>query len=156
MNQIKNERTRLKAIPPNRLKYHNKRVAVSMEICFDAAHHLEMYADKCRNLHGHTYRLTVTVSGYVNDVGMVIDFAELKKIFTDLLMERIDHQYLNAVLPEMNPTVDNMVVWVWEQFEQGLQDRGYSQQCCRLEEIKLFETPTCCATLKREWMYQDE
>jgi 6-pyruvoyltetrahydropterin/6-carboxytetrahydropterin synthase len=138
------------------LKYHGKRVAITNEITFDAAHHLEMYAGKCRNIHGHTYRLAVTISGYVNEIGIAIDFGELKKMFEILIMEQFDHQYLNDVLPDINPTVDNIIVWIWEQFDKYLQDEGYSRQGCRLEEIKLFETPTGCASLKREWMLANE
>jgi 6-pyruvoyltetrahydropterin/6-carboxytetrahydropterin synthase len=142
------------AVP--RLKYHNKRVAISKEITFDAAHHLDKYEGKCRNIHGHTYRLSVVISGYVNEIGIVIDFYEIKKMFEVLIMEQFDHKYLNEVLTVMNPTVDNIIVWIWEQFEKYLQAHGYSQQGCRLEEIKLFETPTSCAILKREWLVDDE
>jgi 6-pyruvoyltetrahydropterin/6-carboxytetrahydropterin synthase len=140
----------------NNLKYHSKRVAITKEITFDSAHHLDRYEGKCRNIHGHTYRLCVTISGYVNEIGIVIDFYEIKKMFEVLIMEQFDHKYLNDVLTEMNPTVDNMVVWIWEQFETYLQSQGYTRQGCRIEEVKLFETPTSCATLTREWMLENE
>jgi 6-pyruvoyltetrahydropterin/6-carboxytetrahydropterin synthase len=138
------------------LKYHNKRVAITKEVTFDAAHHLEMYEGKCRNVHGHTYRLSVTISGYVNEIGIVMDFYEVKKMIEAVIMKQCDHKYLNEALPEMNTTVDNIIVWIWEQFVQYLQEHEYFGQGCRLEEIRLFETPTGCATLKREWMLEHE
>lgn len=138
------------------LKYHNKRIAITKEISFDAAHHLEMYEGKCKNIHGHTYKLSITISGYLNEIGIVIDFFEVKKMFEELIIDKLDHNYLNDILPDMNPTVDNMVVWIWEQFEKYLQEKGFMEQGCRIEEIKLFETPTSYATLKREWMLENE
>jgi 6-pyruvoyltetrahydropterin/6-carboxytetrahydropterin synthase len=52
----------------------------------------------------------------------------------------------------MNPTVDNMVVWIWEQVENYLQREEFVARGCRIEEIQLAETPTCWVTLKRAWM----
>lgn len=49
------------------------------EFTFDAAHRLERYRGKCEALHGHTYRLAVTLKGHRDDDDMVFDFTELKK-----------------------------------------------------------------------------
>ncbi|GLG00257.1 6-carboxytetrahydropterin synthase QueD [Alicyclobacillus hesperidum subsp. aegles] len=138
-------------IEKSELPYHQKRVAVTKEFTFDAAHHLHAYDGKCTNLHGHTYRLVVTVSGFVNAIGIVIDFGELKQIYRDVIERKVDHQYLNEVLPKMNTTAENMVVWIWEQFEAALAQYD-AYRGLRLEQIDLFETPTSKATLKREWM----
>ncbi|WP_178075286.1 6-carboxytetrahydropterin synthase, partial [Pseudomonas sp. 2822-17] len=54
-------------IKKEELKYHNKRVLVSKEFTFDAAHHLHSYEGKCKNLHGHTYKVIFGISGYVDD-----------------------------------------------------------------------------------------
>ena len=137
---------------PVQLKYHNRRVAVTKEIMFDAAHHLEMYEGKCSNIHGHTYRVTITFSGFLNEIGIVVDFFAIKKMLAELIMEKLDHRDLNAVLPGINPTVDNMVVWIWEQVENYLQREALICRGCRIEEIKLAETPTSWATAKRAWM----
>jgi 6-pyruvoyltetrahydropterin/6-carboxytetrahydropterin synthase len=73
-------------------------------------------------------------------------------MLAELITGRLDHKYLNEVLPRMNPTVDNMVVWIWEQVENYLQKEEFVDRGCRIEEIQLAETPTCWATLKRAWM----
>ncbi|MGP4082963.1 6-carboxytetrahydropterin synthase QueD [Pseudalkalibacillus sp. R45] len=141
-------------IQRNELKYHHKRVAVTKEFTFDAAHHLHCYEGKCKSLHGHTYKLVITISGYVDDIGLTIDFGEIKQIFKEEIDSKLDHRYLNEVLPNMNTTAENMIVWIWEQLEKRLkkhdQERG-----TRIEELKLYETPTSYATLKREWMEND-
>ncbi|MFP3488603.1 6-carboxytetrahydropterin synthase, partial [Staphylococcus sp. SIMBA_130] len=61
-------------IQKSELKYHHKRVAVTKEFTFDAAHHLHCYDGKCKSMHGHTYKLVITISGYVNDIGISVDF----------------------------------------------------------------------------------
>ena len=53
---------------------------VSKEFTFDAAHYLTKYHGKCENLHGHTYRLRVTVEGNLDEEDMVMDFCELKEL----------------------------------------------------------------------------
>lgn len=137
-------------ISRNQLKYHNRRVGVVKEFSFDAAHHLHAYDGKCVNLHGHTYKAIVHLSGFVNDIGIVVDFSDIKKIFKESIEARLDHQYLNEVLPPMNTTAENMIVWIWEQLDQAVQELG--QPGLRIEELTLYETPTSYAYLKREWM----
>lgn len=134
------------------LAYHKKRVAVTKEFTFDAAHHLHAYDGKCTNLHGHTYRVVMTVSGFVNDIGLVIDFGDLKTVFKERIEQKLDHQYLNEVLPPMNTSAENMVVWMWEQLEAGLAKAASKEQAVRLEELTLYETPTSRATVNRAWM----
>ncbi|SMO72378.1 6-carboxytetrahydropterin synthase QueD [Melghirimyces algeriensis] len=134
------------------LRYHRKRVAVTKEFTFDAAHHLHLYDGKCKNLHGHTYRLLITISGFVNEIGIVVDFGEVKRMFKEEIESRLDHRYLNEVLPNMNTSAENMVVWIWEQLEAWMDREGWSSQGHRLEELTLFETPTSRVTIKRTWM----
>lgn len=136
-------------IAREQLRYHQKRVLVTKEFTFDAAHHLYAYEGKCVGLHGHTYRLLVSASAVPNDIGISIDFADLKRIVKQSVVDRLDHQYLNAVLPPMNTTAENMVVWMYEQIAQALQQEGSS---ARVERVVLWETPTSCAEVSREEM----
>lgn len=66
-------------IKKEQLKYHNKRVLVSKEFTFDSAHHLHDYKGKCKNLHGHTYKVIFGISSFTNEIGIAIDFADIKK-----------------------------------------------------------------------------
>ncbi len=137
------------------LRYHQKRVAVTKTFTFDAAHKLERYEGKCKNLHGHTYQLHITISGFLNDIGMAVDFGEIKDIFQSVIKSRLDHQYLNDVLPSMNTTAENMIVWIWKQIEEEMIKRDLTEEGHRLETLTLYETPTSSATLHREWMIEE-
>jgi len=137
--------------------FHRKRVLVSKEFTFDAAHKLNDYEGACSRLHGHTYKLVVGLSGLTNRMGMVIDFKDLKMIWESKIKNHLDHQYLNETLPEMNTTAENMILWLFRRFEYELTDYinntvGATSQSLQMEFIRLYETPTSYAELRREWL----
>ncbi|AOZ94607.1 6-carboxytetrahydropterin synthase QueD [Paenibacillus crassostreae] len=138
------------------LRYHNKRVLVSKEFTFDASHHLHAYEGKCKNLHGHTYKVVFGISGVPNDIGITVDFGEIKDIWKKYIEPYLDHRYLNETLPKMNTTAENMVVWLFEQMEAALQSLQLSEENLiletRTEFVRLFETPTSYAEARREWI----
>ena len=78
---------------------------------------------KCANLpgHGHNYRLWVTVEGTVDSAtGFVVDLGALDALVTALVLDRLDHQHLNAALPEFGegrwiPSSENLVRWIHDQ-----------------------------------------
>ena len=87
---------------------------------FDACHHLPYYDGACSKLHGHTYKLEVTVTNATGNVtgngdkdksnpkcGMIIDFKDLKKIVEDTVISKYDHSNLNDFFE--NPTAEIMV-----------------------------------------------
>ncbi|MEK3731499.1 MULTISPECIES: 6-carboxytetrahydropterin synthase QueD [Paenibacillus] len=142
-----------KDIDAGSLRYHRKRVLVSKEFTFDAAHHLHAYEGKCKNLHGHTYIVVFGISGMPDDVGITVDFAQIKHIWKTEIEPFLDHRYLNETLPPMNTTAENMVVWLFEQMEAALvKNEAYQRQGLRTEFVRLFETPTSYAEVRREWM----
>ncbi|HHK5565863.1 TPA: 6-carboxytetrahydropterin synthase QueD [Bacillus thuringiensis] len=146
-----------KDIQLEQLKYHNKRVMVSKEFTFDAAHHLHCYEGKCKTLHGHTYKVVFGISGYVNDIGIAIDFGDIKEIWKNEIEIYLDHRYLNETLPVMNTTAENMVVWIYEKMAEAL-TKGYRAEeykGARVEFVRLFETPTSYAEVRREWILDE-
>jgi len=105
------------------------------QFTFDAAHFLPQVPEghKCKNLHGHTYHLTVYVETTVDaQTGWVIDFGELKQLMNPIL-QLIDHQLLNEVPGLGNPTAENMAIWIWNKLKPSLP---------ALSKIELKETPT--------------
>ena len=146
-----------KDIQREQLKYHNKRVMVSKEFTFDAAHHLHCYEGKCKNLHGHTYKVVFGISGYVNDIGLAIDFGDIKEIWKNEIEIYLDHRYLNETLPVMNTTAENMVVWIYEKMAEALTkgNRAEEYKGARVEFVRLFETPTSYAEVRREWILDE-
>ncbi|MFD1019858.1 6-carboxytetrahydropterin synthase QueD [Thalassobacillus hwangdonensis] len=139
-----------KDIKRSELRYHKKRVLISKEFTFDAAHHLHAYEGKCKNLHGHTYKVIFGISGYTDDIGIMMDFGDLKKIWKDQIEIYLDHRYINETLPPMNTTAENMVVWIYEKMQEALGKGDYDG--ARVEFVKLYETPTSYAEARREWM----
>ncbi|AZV42402.1 6-carboxytetrahydropterin synthase QueD [Peribacillus asahii] len=141
-------------IQRNQLNYHKKRVLVSKEFTFDAAHHLHCYEGKCKNLHGHTYRVVFGLSGFTDARGLMMDFGDIKQIWKDKIEIYLDHRYLNETLPLMNTTAENMVVWIYEKMADALREEP-QYKGARVEFVRLFETPTSYAEARREWM-EDE
>lgn len=69
---------------------------VTKTVKFDAAHILTNHSGLCKNLHGHTYRVDITVAGGEGSSkdGMVIDFKDLKNIATSVICDRFDHSFI--------------------------------------------------------------
>ena len=110
------------------------------EFTFDAAHNLVQYHGKCEALHGHTYRLAVVLEGTPDAEGMILDFCELSAAVRERVVSRLDHTYINDIIPQ--PTAENIAQWIWDQIEAPL-----SRPNCRLHEAWLWETATSCVVL---------
>ena len=112
---------------------------------FEACHHLPHYDGACHNIHGHSYKLEVTVSGQVskneNDpkCGMIIDFKDLNAIVKSVAVDKYDHSNLNEFFP--NPTAEIMVKQIAVDIMSKLPQGVYLMSC------KLWETSTSYA----EW-----
>lgn len=89
----------------------------NMTICarysFEAAHHLPLLPDghKCKRMHGHNYRLDVSVTGTLDERGFVMDYAELDAIVQPLI-NKLDHRLLNDIGGLENPTSEVLAKWL--------------------------------------------
>ena len=92
---------------------------VTVEYTFEAAHWLPKVPDthKCHRLHGHSYKVAVTVADEVRDDGMVMDYADISH-HTKPLITQLDHQTLNDIID--NPTCENLCLWLWNQLTPHL------------------------------------
>jgi 6-pyruvoyltetrahydropterin/6-carboxytetrahydropterin synthase len=88
------------------------RTSVTCSFTFEAAHRLAWHPGKCRNLHGHSYRLEVTVAGPLDSNGVVVDFDLLTEIVGREVIEQWDHRDLNQILD--NPTAELLAHRAWE------------------------------------------
>ena len=105
------------------------------EFTFDSAHFLPHVPDghKCKEMHGHTYRLRVWIEGNPDPViGWVMDFAGLKKIIKPVI-DKIDHTVLNNIEGLENPTCEHIAIWIWDNIKPLVP---------ALAKIELHETPT--------------
>lgn len=117
------------------------RVNLTKIFTIHAGHSLPWHSGKCKNRHGHTYKLHVTVSGTLNENGVVIDFSDIKAIVNSFIVEKLDHQDLDKIYP--NPTAELMAIDIFQKLNVAFVKT-------RLEQIDLYETETCKATVKRE------
>lgn len=91
------------------------------EFTFEAAHKLPLVPKehKCFNLHGHSFKVKITIDGPINEMGWVMDFSELKKICSPYI-EQLDHSYLNEIEGLENPTSENIAIWLWARLKEPL------------------------------------
>lgn len=142
-------------------------VRVTKEFSFEMAHLLTDYDGLCRNVHGHSYKLAVTVKGRVcrdaasPKLGMVIDFSVLKAIVGEEIVDRLDHSLMvrkgtaqaaaleglagRVVQTDYQPTCENMVCEFARRIASRLPE-GVS-----LVSVRLNETATSYA----EWRVED-
>lgn len=107
---------------------------------FEAAHRLPRHPGKCRELHGHSYELLVTVDRPVDaESGLAIDFSDLKSIVREEVIRKLDHRNINDLIE--NPTAELMAVWIWDRLQPVLPG---------LEEIELHETRNCSVVYRGE------
>jgi 6-pyruvoyltetrahydropterin/6-carboxytetrahydropterin synthase len=118
---------------------------VSVEKTFAAGHALRNYHGKCENVHGHNYRVLVTIQGQeLDSIGLLVDFVEVKKLMSQVI-DRLDHQFINDVEPFdiLNPSAENMAKYFYDEISTGL-----GESPVRVGEVKVWETDTASATYR--------
>lgn len=111
---------------------------VFKEFRFEAAHRLPNVPSghKCHRLHGHSYRVVVTCEGPVDPMtGMVVDYAEISRLFDSEVFDKLDHQYLNDIKGLENSTSEVLAQWIWHRLSK-----------LPLYEVTVHETATAGAT----------
>ncbi len=146
------------------------KVRITKQFKFETGHALYGYDGKCKNVHGHSYKLSVTVIGSpINETsnvknGMVIDFGDLKKIVNEEIVDLWDHSTIlnkntphieiahelqnrghHVILSDYQPTSENMVI----DFAHKIEDK--LPEGIDLHSVRLSETDTSFA----EWYASD-
>lgn len=110
-----------------------------VERAFSAAHYLRDYDGACARLHGHNYRVEVTVrGGRLQPDGMLMDFGDLKTA-CDAVLGRLDHRLLNELSPFdcQNATSENLARHIYEEMTAAL--AGTQVQ---VKRVRVWETPS--------------
>lgn len=119
---------------------------VTVEQKFAAGHSLRNYKGRCEKIHGHNWKVEVTITGeQLNSGGMLIDFLDLKAVMNGVI-DRIDHEFLNEVPPfdTVNPSAENIAWFLHQEIAKGLggaNDRG----SVRVSQVKVWETDDASA-----------
>lgn len=112
-------------------------VMVAEEI--SAAHQLNNYHGNCANIHGHTWRIELYISGNkLDEIGMLIDFRQAKSVLSEVI-KRFDHQFINSIDPfnQINPTAENLASYVYNQVKLLLPDYN-------ITKVKVWESSSSC------------
>lgn len=142
-----------------------KRIRVTKEFHFEMAHALWNYDGVCKHIHGHSYKLFVTIAGEPNNdpgdpkLGMVLDFTDLKKMIKGPVVDFLDHSlvlnrtageeipgdsnqmYRKVHLVDFQPTCENLVLFIVDRIELILPSN------IELYSVRLYETASSFA----EW-----
>ena len=146
------------------------KIRLTKEFSFESAHALDGYDGLCREIHGHSYRLFVTIKGEpISEennpkLGMVMDFGDLKRIVNREIVDRLDHSFVlrnseqneelkgvlcakfsKVVLVDYQPTCENMLADFAERLQKALPSK------LELNSLRLHETATSYA----EWYFDD-
>ena len=95
---------------------------VSVDETFAAAHNLREYKGKCENLHGHNYKVRITLAGpEVDAVGLLYDFVHLKQVIQGVIRS-LDHRYLNELSPfdKINPSAENIAWYIFDETSKNM------------------------------------
>jgi 6-pyruvoyltetrahydropterin/6-carboxytetrahydropterin synthase len=117
---------------------------VSVEETFSAGHALRGYRGKCENLHGHNYRVRVTLEGpRLDSIGLLCDFTHLKQVMRGII-GALDHQFMNDLEPfrVVNPSAENMAKYFYDEVARQLKDLPAG---ARIADIVVWETDTTSA-----------
>ncbi|HQZ03036.1 MAG TPA: 6-carboxytetrahydropterin synthase QueD [Thauera sp.] len=144
---------------------------ITRRLEFDAGHRIPDHASQCRHLHGHRYAIELTLSGEIIKAdglpvnGMVMDFADVKRIANECVVERWDHAFLvyrgdatvmtmlnaipnhKTVVLDVVPTAENLAAEAFRILEPAYRDI-YGNHL-QLERVRLYETPNCWADALR-------
>ncbi|HEX9564275.1 MAG TPA: 6-carboxytetrahydropterin synthase QueD [Gemmatimonadaceae bacterium] len=92
------------------------------DFTLESAHRLPNVPEdhKCARLHGHSFRVRISVSGPVNpELGWLVDFADIKRAFGPI-RDQLDHRYLNEIDGLENPTSEMLALWIWDRLHSAL------------------------------------
>ena len=118
---------------------------VSVDETFSSGHALRGYRGKCENVHGHNYKVRVTLEGPgLDSTGLLYDFSHLKQVIRDVT-SGVDHKFLNDQAPfdVINPSAENLAKYFYDEINRQM---NAMPDGARVASITIWETDTTSAT----------
>lgn len=122
---------------------------VSVEETFSSGHALRGYRGKCENVHGHNYRVQITLAGpQLDSIGLLVDFTELKRVLRGIIAV-LDHQFLNDLdaFKTLNPSAENLAKYFYDETQRQLTTLPAG---AGITEVTVWETDTASARFRPE------
>jgi len=119
---------------------------VCVEQTFAAGHALRNYKGKCENVHGHNYRVRITMQGdQLDSTGLLVDFLDVKRLIGGVV-DYLDHQFINDLPPftELNPSAENIAKYFYDRVSSGLKN----DVPVRVSQVQIWETDTSSAVYR--------
>ncbi|HEY4879246.1 MAG TPA: 6-carboxytetrahydropterin synthase QueD [Candidatus Acidoferrales bacterium] len=120
---------------------------VSVDEQFAAAHNLRNYKGKCENLHGHNYKVRITLTGpQLDEVGLLYDFVHLKQVIQGVI-RALDHKYLNELKPfdVVNPSAENIAKHIYDETSKQMHQ---TPNGAGISSITVWESDVTAATYR--------
>ena len=121
---------------------------LTIEDHFSSAHQLRGYKGKCENLHGHNWKVILTVKGdKLNGIGILIDFHDMKAVLKEALAD-LDHVNINEhpSFTAQNPSSENLARYIFEKVGALLSGRGFAD--IMMDEVTVYESETSRCTYR--------
>jgi 6-pyruvoyltetrahydropterin/6-carboxytetrahydropterin synthase len=116
---------------------------LTIETGFASAHQLRGYKGKCEKMHGHNWKVQVSViAERLNEIDLAIDFHDLKRMANEVVSP-LDHAFLNEIFPftEKNPSSENIAKWIYDSMNKKL-----SEDNVRVSAVTVWESDTASAS----------
>lgn len=123
------------------------KIVIGKRMVFEAAHYLPAHKGKCKNLHGHSFTVEVNISTTPDQLqdGMVMDYADLKILMQERIIDKYDHQYLNDIYDcPAYPTSELLGMSIFNDLKNALPIH------IKLESILLKETENSFCLIKED------
>ena len=120
---------------------------VTVDEIFSSGHALRGYKGKCENVHGHNYKVRVTLEGpQLDSVGLLCDFTHLKRVIREIV-GGVDHKFLNDMAPfdVINPSAENLAKYFYDETTRQM---NAMPEGARVTSITIWETDTTSATYR--------
>jgi len=114
---------------------------------FAAAHRLRGYRGQCEDLHGHNWKVEITVrADRLDEIGLAIDFSDLKAV-TEEVLDRLDHTFLNDISPfdTVNPSSENIAAHIFREISCKIDREGLW-----VYRVTAWESEKACASFLRD------